>query len=168
MCVVTQRTGVYVVAFMVVFLLMCAPSKEEKLAAALREVERLDEMRKKTREIVVEQELNFIREGREYSDWEKLESELLHWRNVDVEFAKRKLEGLKGSGHEKEIAHWKTELENAKDVYQRQKAERDRLRAIKVQNLAKMRTDLVLSTAAYDSINALHTKAVTDLSKEKE
>ena len=65
---VTQRAGVYgvyVVAFMVVFLLMCAPSKEEKLAAALREVERLDEMRKKTWEIVAEQELNFIREGRE-------------------------------------------------------------------------------------------------------
>ena len=93
---------------------------------------------------------------------------MLHWRNVDVEFAERKLEGLKGSGRKKEIAHWEKELKNAKNVYQRQKAERDRLRAVKVQNLAKMRTDLVLSKAAYDSINALHTKAVTDLSKEKE
>ena len=40
------------------------------------------------------------------------------------------------------------------------------MRAIKTQNLAKMRTDLALTKASYESINALHTKAVFELSKK--
>ena len=163
-----HRFSISVAVFSLVFFLVCcAPSQEEKLASALREVERFAEMRKKAREIVLEQELRVIVEARDYQEWETLERELLHWRNVDVEFAERKLKGLKGSGRDDEIAHWQTELQNARGVYDRQAEEVGRRRLIKVQNLQKMRADLALSKAAYDSINVLHTAAVVELSKHK-
>lgn len=243
----------YLVAFVgVFFLICCSPSEEEKLASALREVERLDEMRKKTSEIIKEQESNLLLEVREYQEWEDLERELLSYRNMDIAQAEKKLTDWKNwhiveskklrdqhmIPYEREISdkedvlrtlrmdsvhyvnqklkyqdqysarehfawlldktkdsivkitadlerlknnppkltkpqertdkisHWEKELFNAKEVYRRQKEERDRMRAIKIQNLAKMRTDLALTKASYDSINALHTKAVFELSKE--
>ncbi len=242
----------YLVAFVgVFFLISCSPSEEEKLASALREVERLDEMRKKTSEIIKEQESNLLLEVREYQEWEDLERELLSYRNMDIAQAEKKLTDWKnwhiveskrlwdqhmapyereisykedalftlrtdsvhyanqslkyqhnaGGRHfswflaaikdsivkitadlerlknnppkltkpqkrTDEISHWEKELFNAKEVYRRQKEEKDRMRAIKIQNLAKMRADLALTKASYDSINALHTKAVFELSKK--
>lgn len=242
----------YVVTFVgVFFLIHCSPSEEEKLASALREVERLDEMRKKTSEIIKEQESNLLLEVREYQEWEDLERELLSYRNLDIAQAEKKLTDWKnwhiveskrlwdqhmapyereisykedalftlrtdsvhyanqslkyqhnaGGRHfswflaaikdsivkitadlerlknnppkltkpqkrTDEISHWEKALFNAKEVYRRQKEEKDRMRAIKIQNLAKMRADLALTKASYESINALHTKAVFELSKK--
>ena len=241
----------YVVTFVgIFFFIHCSPSEEEKLASALREVERLDEMRKKTSEIIKEQESNLLLEVREYQEWEDLKRELLYYRDIDIAQAEKKLTDWKNwhiieskklrdqhMGYEREISykedalftlrvdsvhyanqslkyqhnaggrhfsgflaaikdsivkitadlerlknnppkltkpqkrtdeisHWEKELFNAKEVYRSQKEERDRMRAIKIQNLAKMRTDLALTKASYDSINALHTKAVFELSKK--
>ena len=74
----------YVVTFVgIFFFIYCSPSEEEKLASALREAERLDEMRKKTSEIIKEQESNLLLEVRKYQEWEDLERKLLSYRDMD-------------------------------------------------------------------------------------
>ena len=241
-----------------VCLVGCGPSQEEKLTMALKEVERLDEMRKKTMEIIAEQVVAIAAEREKNDDWVMLESENLYYKKREFEKAEKKREEV-GNWHiaeekrirkkhlsswnwkiddkkrvirtlerdsiryeeklrkaslsaykahvtkllktatdsvakervelerlkryskllgntlwksiekpkkrVKEIAHWEKVLFDAKTVYLREEAVWDSLVAAKTRNLDKMRADLVLSRSTYDSINAMHTRAVTVLSK---
>ena len=241
-----------------VYFVGCGPSLEEKLTMALQEVERLDEMRKKTMEIITEQMVAIAAEREKFDDWAKLESEVLYYKKRDFEQAEKKLSEVSNwhiaeekrilekhlssynrmidykkrvirtlerdsiryeeklrqaslSGYKahltkllktatdsvakervqlerlkrfsklsgnvlwksiekpkkrvKEIAHWEKVLSDAKTVYLRKEAVWDSLVAEKTRNLDKMRADLALSRSTYDSINAMHTRAVTVLSK---
>ena len=241
-----------------VYLVGCGPSQEEKLTMALQEVERLDEIRKKTMEIITEQMVAIAAEREKFDDWATLESENLYYKKRDFETAEKKLaevsnwhiaeekrirekhlsswdwkidhkkrvirtlerdsiryeENLRKaslSGYKahltkllktvtdsvakervqlerlkrnyksagnilrkfiekpkkrvKEIAHWEKVLIDAKAVYLREESVWDSLVAEKTRNLDKMRADLALSQSTYDSINAMHTRAVTVLSK---
>ena len=241
-----------------VYLVGCGPSQEEKLTMALQEVERLDQMRKKTMEIITEQMVAIAAERKKNDDWTTLESENLYYKKRDFEQAKKKLAEVSNwhiaeekrilekhlssynrmidykkrvirtlesdsiryeeklrkaslSGYKahltkllktatdsvaiervqlerlkrfsklsgnvlwksiekpkkrvKEIAHWEKVLSDAKAVYLREEVVWDSLVAEKTRNLDKMRADLALSQSTYDSINAMHTRAVTVLSK---
>ena len=252
----------YVATFVVVFCLMyCGQSQEEKLESALREVERLDAMRKKVSEVLNEQATNVLRETEEYEEWvdaqnlnlikliapislaeqqvaywekwhlneaKRLKSvfdvgeSMISWERIlddmkarlsrtvydaDTLYYRRMIEGqithpkmleiynrhlatsrdsitqimAEIEAHENnrpkpsyrqpqkrtdKISEWKKKLSHAQKAYDKADEELKQTDATKRQALEKLRDDLILTKATYDSINVLHTNAVLELSKK--
>ena len=236
----------YVATFVVVLCFMyCGQSQEEKLESALREVERLDAMRKKVSEILEQQASVFVLKENEYDDWKasqdaivsqkkadvvQTEQNLAYWKNWHLNEAKRvksawdrTLDDIKArlsqaiddtirywrirrilppdrfrrqlaekrvlinklaaeiDAHEKtrpglshkipskrtdKISEWKKKVSDAQESYRVAFNERHSVGTAKLQNLDKLRMDLMSTKASYDSINVLHTKAVLELSKK--
>lgn len=69
----------------------CGQSQEEKLEYALREVERLDAMRKKVNEILEEQTSNLVLQTNEYNDWKMSQDAIIFQKKVDVAQAEQNL-----------------------------------------------------------------------------
>ena len=246
----------YVATFVVVLCFMsCGQSQEEKLEFALREVERLDAMRKKVNEILGQQTSNLMLKTNEYEDWKmsqdaiilikeadivQIERNLAYWKRwhleedkrlqnefeisdsmvnwrVDLKLKKDRLAGVKSDSSywadrlskyptslvikdmlitvkdsilklEKEskahennlpkpsyknpekrthkISEWENRLSDAKELHRVTVEDMKSIDTAKLQNLDKLRMDLMLTKASYDSINVLHTKAVLELSKK--
>ena len=241
----------------------CGQSQEEKLEYALREVERLDAMRKKADEILKQQTSNLVLQTNEYNDWKmsqdaiilakeadivQIERNLAYWKNWHLSEAKRlksvfdasesmlswkrTLDDIKSrleqatndtmryrrilhrnetsrytSKHTRErytrllsnkrdsmatitaeieahknnapkpsykrpqrrtdkISEWEKKVSDAKELYRVTVNEVNSIDTAKLQNLDKLRMDLMLTKASYDSINVLHTRAVGELSKK--
>ena len=106
-----------------VYLVGCGPSQEEKLTMALKEVERLDEMRKKTTEIITEQVVAIAAEREKFDDWVTLESENLYYKKREFEKAEKKLEEV-SNWHiaeekrirEKHLSSWNWKIDYKKRV----------------------------------------------------
>ena len=82
----------YVTIFVVILCVVyCGQSQEEKLEYALREVERLDAMRKKVNEILEEQTSNLVLQTNEYNDWKMSQDAIILNKRADVVQAEQKL-----------------------------------------------------------------------------
>ena len=79
------------VLFLSVCLIGCGPSKEEKLKAAMLEVDRLLTLKNKTAEIVTEQELNILTETRKYESYLQDIQDTIKQFNDRVELSKETL-----------------------------------------------------------------------------
>lgn len=79
------------VLFFSVCLIGCGPSKEEKLKAAMLEVDRLLTLKNKTAEIAAEQELNILTETRKYESYLQDIQDTIKQFNDRVEFSKETL-----------------------------------------------------------------------------
>ena len=233
----------YVATFVVVLCFMsCGQSQEEKLEFALREVERLDAMRKKVNEILGEQTSDVMLKIEEYEKWKESqraiisskEAEIIHaernltyWKNWHMIFWERELDKKEArlswvandtaryrrilgrtrseiaqerytrllaekrdsinkimeeiSAHENnrpkfshktpqkhgdKISEWENRLFDAKELHRVTVEDMKSIDTAKLQNLDKLRMDLLFTKASYDSINVLHTKAVLELSKK--
>ena len=253
----------YVATFVVVLCFMsCGQSQEEKLEFALREVERLDAMRKKVNEILGQQTSNLMLKTNEYEDWKmsqdaiiliheadmvQAEQRLVYWKNWHIREEKglklafemspqmiahrRQLYDLRVSlsatrkeatddsayaveilpsitnkrmravyikalsaanervteiketikAHESnrpkpsykrpqkrtdKISEWENRLSDAKELHRVTVEDMKSIDTAKLQNLDKLRMDLLFTKASYDSINVLHTKVVLELSKK--
>ena len=64
------------------------------------------------------------------------------------------------------ISEWENRLSDAKELHRVTVEDMKSIDTAKLQNLDKLRMDLLFTKASYDSINVLHTKVVLELSKK--
>lgn len=148
-------------------LLVGCQTKEERLAAALDEVERLKELKGKLASLVLAQEL-LIQDHIDKKDervlvWSKQRHSLFDAKNeLNILKLKRLITEEEKRKRIAELQKRITQLEKT-NIEAEEKFKRDWESLEKQEQ--KMRADLAITIAAYDSISALHTDTVFAMSK---
>lgn len=159
-----------VVSLIVTSFLSCQGREREKIMA---EIERLDLLRGKAGEFLVEQEMNLFTKRLEYGGWRfgllgkmsEQKAEIVSAQQ-SIELYKNTIATIGGSEYYwSEIERLQRSMRNLRPklaAAQKELSERD---PVFLRQIEKMESDLKITQATYDSLNALHTKEVGKLAK---
>ena len=164
-CINKRILTVLFVAFCVL-LCGCGPSRQERIKQKMIEIEQLDVMRKKAAEIISEQEGRLAAERLVADKAAQLYKRDKERDERHISLEEDWLASLKQLERPAEkIRSQERFLHELREMWREKDSEYQAERSKFVARINKMAEDLWITKASYDSLNALHTQAVVELSQ---